>query len=458
MSNLKLSVCMIVKNEEKFIEDCLKSVQPVADQMVVVDTGSTDGTIEIAKRFGAEVHSFRWIDDFSAARNASLKYARGQWILWLDADERLMPESIPVLKDLLRPERKAVAYLVYIKNIMADGKNFKISTGHRLFNNFKGIRFQGRIHEQIIYSVARNKGEERRSNIYLFHLGYGLSPEKQEQKNERNRRLLLQMVGDEPHNAYAHFTLGQNYLLSNDLQNALKHYLKALSLKGLDRSLHVNVLNTTAETYLKLGDLQKAEQYARQSLQLAPQQVAAYYLMYRIAYAAHKPQEAVQRLQKLLEMNRKSDQMQRDVSTDIMLDETDILITLADLLAEIGQVDEGVSYWYQALQKAPDNWAVLKRFLNFLLKTKRWQEALNLIDSRPIEQDPALLDIKGMLQIKQQDFVGAIQSYARLLQLKPENTEIVRRLAGLFLKIGQAEKAERLMQMLEILEQARAVV
>lgn len=109
---------MIVKNEEKYLDDCLKSVKGAVQQIVIIDTGSTDGTVEIAKKYKADVHHFKWIDDFSAARNESIKYASGDWILWMDADERLKPDSVSRLKKLLKPEKKAVAYIIQIHNFM----------------------------------------------------------------------------------------------------------------------------------------------------------------------------------------------------------------------------------------------------------------------------------------------------------------------------------------------------
>lgn len=98
-----LSLCMIVRNEEQNLSECLDSVKNVVDEIIVIDTGSTDETVGIAESYGAQVEHFPWCDDFSKARNESIKYASGDWILWLDADERLLPESIPVLQDLLRP-------------------------------------------------------------------------------------------------------------------------------------------------------------------------------------------------------------------------------------------------------------------------------------------------------------------------------------------------------------------
>ena len=101
---------MIVRDEASLLSECLASIQNVAQQIVVVDTGSNDDTVAIAKSFGAEVHHFEWIDDFAAARNESLRFATGDWILWLDADERLMPESLPHLKRLLAPASSPTVY------------------------------------------------------------------------------------------------------------------------------------------------------------------------------------------------------------------------------------------------------------------------------------------------------------------------------------------------------------
>jgi len=106
-SNLKfkkpsLSLCMIVKNEEEYLQECLASVEDVVDEIILVDTGSTDRTVEIAGQFDAEVHHIPWNDDFAAARNESIKHASGDWILQLDADERLDPESKKELR-LSRP-------------------------------------------------------------------------------------------------------------------------------------------------------------------------------------------------------------------------------------------------------------------------------------------------------------------------------------------------------------------
>lgn len=100
-----LSLCLIAKNEEKALPQCLNSVKDVVEEMVVLDTGSCDRTVEIARQFGAKVHHFTWCNDFSAARNEALKYVSGDWVLVLDADEILVPEIVPDLQQATNGDR-----------------------------------------------------------------------------------------------------------------------------------------------------------------------------------------------------------------------------------------------------------------------------------------------------------------------------------------------------------------
>src|SRR3989304_7047785 len=99
-----LSLCMIVKNEEQFLGQCLDSVQDIVDEMIIVDTGSTDSTVEIARRYGAQIFHHPWQGSFSEARNYGLQYATGDWILQMDADEELEKADIPILKKVLRSD------------------------------------------------------------------------------------------------------------------------------------------------------------------------------------------------------------------------------------------------------------------------------------------------------------------------------------------------------------------
>ncbi|MBI2656740.1 glycosyltransferase family 2 protein, partial [Candidatus Woesearchaeota archaeon] len=115
MQNPTISLCMIAKNEEKFLEQCLNSVKDIVDEIIIVDTGSTDKTKDIAKKFNAKVYDFKWIDDFSAARNESIKHAAKDWILVLDADEILDEEGRKAIRELVN-NKENDAYLLLQKN------------------------------------------------------------------------------------------------------------------------------------------------------------------------------------------------------------------------------------------------------------------------------------------------------------------------------------------------------
>ena len=152
-AGISLSVCLIVKNEERFLAQCLKSIHGFAQQIIVVDTGSTDRTMEIAREFNAEIHAFTWCDDFSAARNAALEHVTGDWVLMLDADEELpMEQHANLLADMKRSE--AIAYRLPLINREheAEGRDFV----PRLFRNAPGAFYSGRIHEQVFPSLLAN--------------------------------------------------------------------------------------------------------------------------------------------------------------------------------------------------------------------------------------------------------------------------------------------------------------
>jgi Glycosyltransferases involved in cell wall biogenesis len=166
---------MIAKNEEENIKNSLECARKFADEIIVVDTGSEDATPEIARSMGAKVYFFPWCDDFSAARNESLKYATCDWIIWLDADDIIDDvniERIKELKKILPPEKnEAYLFLIETKMVGADEDTwywYQI----RMFPNHKEIRFEGKIHEQVTFSLLRLGIKEKAVNIKITHTGY----------------------------------------------------------------------------------------------------------------------------------------------------------------------------------------------------------------------------------------------------------------------------------------------
>lgn len=230
----RLTVCVITKNEEKFIEACLKSVRPIADQIVVVDTGSTDRTVEIAKSIGAEVHAFAWCDDFSAARNAALQHARGNWVLMLDADEELPAAEHAHLKsDLKQAQSMGLRLPLVNAGQESEGRSFV----PRLFRNAPGLFYQGRIHEQLFPSLLPLckawSLDTRLGTAQILHHGYSKELVADRNKIERNLALLKKALGEQPDDANLVMNLGLETVRSGDLKTGVGYYLQAFRLLSL---------------------------------------------------------------------------------------------------------------------------------------------------------------------------------------------------------------------------------
>src|ERR1700722_9445106 len=208
-----ISLCMIVKDEEGSLPACLGCVADLVDEIIVVDTGSTDATRDVARRCGARVHEFPWCDDFAAARNQSLHHATGDWLFWLDADDRIDGANRLRLRLLFAnlPDEN-VAYLMrYVAlNDGAPGRTSAVDHA-KLFRNLPQIRWEYRVHEQILPAVTRLGGRIQPTDVVIHHLGYQDANEVQ-RKLERNRRLLELDAADHPDHPVILFNLGRTYL------------------------------------------------------------------------------------------------------------------------------------------------------------------------------------------------------------------------------------------------------
>ena len=203
-----ISLCMIIKNEERYLDDCLQSVSKYVDQIVVVDTGSSDSSISIANRYDTEIHHFKWCDDFGAARNESIKYADGDWIFQVDADHRLRLERGFDLRKHLKNSHK----LGYMMSEQSYYMGEKIQTLDRLllFRNIEGLSYSGVIHESPFnsiksYAEVHEIGEPigYLENATVIHTGY----DDPHQKLLRNYKILKSAVENEPDNLHYQYKL-----------------------------------------------------------------------------------------------------------------------------------------------------------------------------------------------------------------------------------------------------------
>jgi tetratricopeptide (TPR) repeat protein len=200
-----LSAALIVRDESEFLRGCLESLAGIVDELIVVDTGSVDGTPEIARQFGATVIHHPWRHDFSEARNVSLEAASSQWILYIDADERLVDADRAQVERLLCGAEEAAFRLLFQPSLKATPYR-----EYRLWRNDPRIRFEGIIHERVVPSIHQVADQDGRSignsELMLVHLGY---EGDQEQKHRRNLPLLVRQLQVEPTNLFARHHLAR---------------------------------------------------------------------------------------------------------------------------------------------------------------------------------------------------------------------------------------------------------
>ena len=227
---LRISQCMIVKNEEKNIERALSWGKELMWEQIVVDTGSTDRTVEIAERMGAKIYYFTWIDDFSAAKNFAIEQASGDWIAFLDADEYMLPDDLyklPAMIKKAKKQGKEILRTLWLQ--MGDEQALNmVASQCRIFKNIPQIRYQNPIHEELCYNGGIDGiCEMDATSLSIYHTGY--TTELSEQKSKRNIRILLKELEKCPEDPNIMGYLGDAYRgLEGKKEEAERWYRKAL--------------------------------------------------------------------------------------------------------------------------------------------------------------------------------------------------------------------------------------
>lgn len=225
--NFKLSVSMIVKNEERYLPECLESIKDFVDEIVITDTGSVDKSKEICSRYTDKLYDYKWDDSFANARNNSLKKCTGDWIISLDADEVIPAGTFLYIYDLIL-NGKSDAYIFPIRNLMPD-KTYSISTTTRLFRNVPGVEFKGRVHETVDKSLGKLNMTWTNATQPFIHYGYL----KGANKTPFYRDLCLKALQDDPTNFEPYYNLGKIFFHDNkDYEKAVEYLSKSIELGG----------------------------------------------------------------------------------------------------------------------------------------------------------------------------------------------------------------------------------
>ncbi len=255
---------MIVRDEEAHLAACLDGFRPLVGELVVVDTGSTDRTKQIAARYGARVSDFRWVDDFAAARNEALRHATRPWVLWVDADDRIDPTNASKLAALVAGLRDENAAYVLSCECVPEGPGLAATAvDHvRLFRADPRVRWRYRVHEQILPALRAVGADVRWSGVSVRHVGY-VDPAVRGRKRERDVRLLRLELAEHPDDPFALFNLGAVLHEAGDFAGALPALERSLALSHPRDSIVRKLYALVAQCHARLGAAARAGGGAR---------------------------------------------------------------------------------------------------------------------------------------------------------------------------------------------------
>ncbi len=271
---LPLSVCMIVKNEAEMLPRCLESVQQVAAEVVLVDTGSTDRTMDIARDFGCRIVEIPWKGDFAAARNESMQHAEHDWIFIVDADEELPSGAYDDIRNTITRDDADIVSLTVVNKSLETGRVSSVLPSIRLFRRRLGLRYEGIVHNRL--SIPAGVSVVRTA-IELYHYGYDLSDDKLRAKQERSRELLENQLQKNPTDVFANFNMAQLLMGrhgtadENICRAIVDHAGKVIDNYNPDRTDHAGYFlmahYQTATALCSLRRYDEAETFCRAALE-----------------------------------------------------------------------------------------------------------------------------------------------------------------------------------------------
>lgn len=409
-----ISLCMIVKNEERFLEQCLRSVADVVDEIIVVDTGSNDRTIEIARSFGATVVEREWRNDFAWARNESIALATKRWILFLDADEELMPDSKAPLRQL--KDIPAYRHALFVRCFNeADDYSGTGAMSHalvRVFPNDDHIRFRGLIHEFPTFNNDPNGLPTTNSPISIVHHGYLKDVVAERNKAARNLEIVRAATKKDPTDPYHWFNLGATEFLTGNFAGARDALEEMRRINGrTPRGFLPNGLSVLAEIYSdKLNDPVAGEEVARAALEFSPHYANAHFQLGKCYVAQRRFDEARRAFKDAIDDGKHAheqfvvdDQVYRwkahsEIGSSYAAEGDDeravewferglsnapgvepLQINRARALDRLGRYDEAEAAFREAHVTHEDD-ATAIDFVNFLLRRRRGLDALSVIE------------------------------------------------------------------------------
>jgi glycosyltransferase involved in cell wall biosynthesis/tetratricopeptide (TPR) repeat protein/predicted O-methyltransferase YrrM len=419
----RVSLCLIVRNEEANLPACLGSAADLADEVIVVDTGSTDRTKEIAARFGARVFDFPWVDSFAAARNECLRHATGDWIFWLDADDRLDEDNRARLRQLfagLGEENAAYSMKCLCLPDKATG-TATVVDHVRLFRNHPQIRWDYRVHEQILPAVRKMGGEVRWADATIRHAGYQ-DPALRGRKLQRDLRLLELDFAERPDDPFTLFNLGSVYQELGRHAEALPLLRRSLELSHPNDSIVRKLYALIVQCHRNLGQPNEALAVCRKGLGVCPEDVELLFVEGVLLRERGDLAGAERSLLRLLDARPAG----HFASVDAGLQGYKARHNLGVVYHQQGRAEEAQAQWRAAVAERPDFLPGWLGLAEGHLRACRWQgleEVLGRLEQLPPHGPTEAAVLRARAHLARREFAEARSLLADVITQHPQALE-----------------------------------
>jgi GT2 family glycosyltransferase/tetratricopeptide (TPR) repeat protein/2-polyprenyl-3-methyl-5-hydroxy-6-metoxy-1,4-benzoquinol methylase len=449
----RLSLCMIVRDSARTLPACLESIRPWVDEMVIVDTGSVDDTPRIVESFGGRLFHFPWCDDFSAARNESLRHARGDWLFWMDSDDTIPEECGRQLRGLIeRPVAPNVLGFVMQVHCPGGGEDGDPATDvtavdHvKIFRNRPDLRFDGRIHEQVLPAIRRAGGEVAWTDLYVVHSGSDQSRAGQERKLRRDLRLLELELAERPEHPFTLFNLGMTHVHASRFAEAAGYLRRGIARSGPEES-HLRkafALLVYAEMRLKHHDA--ALEACRQGRAMFPRDVELRFREGVLLHELGRLEEARRAYRDVLE----SREERHFSSVDRSLSGFKARQNLAVVANDLGELAEAEEQWRRVVAEVPGYRPGWRGLGETLIRRGRFEEA-GAVAERLLSDESLRVEgflIKSRIALARGRIPDAVAELDRAAMEEPDDAEILSRRCQILFEHGKPDDAERALKSL----------
>lgn len=442
-SQPRLSLCMIVRNNEGTIGPCLESIQPWVDEMIVVDTGSTDSTPGICRKLGARVFEWPWRDDFSAARNESFKHATGEWLFWMDSDDTIPEDCGRRLRQLADGQHppEILGYVIQVHCPGPIGSHDVTAVDHvKLVRNRPDLRFEHRIHEQILPAIRRAGGDVAFTDIHVIHSGADHTPDGRQRKLNRDFKLLELDLAERPDHPFVLFNLGMTHADCEQYENAIDWLKRCLEISHPAESHVRKAYALLVSSLMQVGDLEAADTFCQQGRCQFPEDVE---LLFRQAMLAHERGDLDTSVRLYLQLLDLPDSPRHFSSVDVGISGFKARHNLAIVFEEQGLIERAEREWRTILSEQPSYVAAKVGLVECLLQRGDFAEASKRIDQ--LRSDDSSVGhgyrLSGRLAEIQEDAVAAIEQLNLGLKRAADDTGLLRELARLLHASGDYSAA-----------------